>query len=171
MCLFCEKSFTLTLIQLELRKKKHAFRGHPDLQGVVQVYEELVSKGVTFPPTDLDAMAPILTPKQVCFAFVRHFKKNLCSYDVVSQPEGPITASAEQLAKLRSDLDVVNSNLKVFREMLTEITPGRETADELQLLKELHATCKQMQLRILDLIRTVGNEEVTCKSAHVCYTF
>ncbi|ETN68974.1 hypothetical protein NECAME_01084 [Necator americanus] len=124
-----------------------AFRNQPDLQGVVQVYEELVSKGVTFPATDLDAMAPILTPKQ--------------SYEVVSQPDGPITASAEQLAKLRSDLDVVNSNLKVFREMLTEIVPGRETTDELQLLNELHSTCKQMQLRVLDLIRSVGNEEVT----------
>ncbi|VDO20161.1 unnamed protein product [Haemonchus placei] len=124
-----------------------AFRGHPDLQGVVQVYEELVTKGVTFPATDLDAMAPIITPKQ--------------SYEVVSHADGPIIASAEQLAKLRSDLDVVNSNLKVFREMLTEIIPGRETADELQLLNELHATCKQMQLRVLDLIRSVGNEEVT----------
>ncbi|XGW32468.1 hypothetical protein V3C99_017202 [Haemonchus contortus] len=124
-----------------------AFRGHPDLQGVVQVYEELVTKGVTFPATDLDAMAPIITPKQ--------------SYEVVSHADGPIIATAEQLAKLRSDLDVVNSNLKVFREMLTEIIPGRETADELQLLNELHATCKQMQLRVLDLIRSVGNEEVT----------
>ncbi|VDL71934.1 unnamed protein product [Nippostrongylus brasiliensis] len=124
-----------------------AFRGQPDLQGVVQVYEELVTKGVTFPATDLDAMAPIITPKQ--------------SYEVVSHADGPITASAEQLAKLRSDLDVVNSNLKVFREMLTEIIPGRETQDELQLLNELHATCKQMQLRVLDLIRSVGNEEVT----------
>ncbi|KIH55084.1 GAT domain protein, partial [Ancylostoma duodenale] len=131
-----------------------AFRNQPDLQGVVQVYEELVSKGVTFPATDLDAMAPILTPKQ--------------SYEVVSQPDGPITASAEQLAKLRSDLDVVNSNLKVFREMLTEIVPGRETQEELQLLKELHSTCKQMQLRVLDLIRTVGNEEVTCEFQ--CYS-
>ncbi|EPB80815.1 hypothetical protein ANCCEY_00017 [Ancylostoma ceylanicum] len=44
-----------------------AFRNQPDLQGVVQVYEELVSKGVTFPATDLDAMAPILTPKQTVF--------------------------------------------------------------------------------------------------------
>ncbi|EYB93142.1 hypothetical protein Y032_0185g1017 [Ancylostoma ceylanicum] len=144
-----------------------AFRNQPDLQGVVQVYEELVSKGVTFPATDLDAMAPILTPKQTVFTepkastAVSSQSGGASSYEVVSQPDGPITASAEQLAKLRSDLDVVNSNLKVFREMLTEIVPGRETQDELQLLKELHSTCKQMQLRVLDLIRTVGNEEVT----------
>ncbi|KAK5982997.1 Target of Myb protein 1 [Trichostrongylus colubriformis] len=146
-----------------------AFRGHPDLQGVVQVYDELVTKGVTFPATDLDAMAPIITPKQTVFTEPRtsplppqpSHSEGARSYEVVSHADGPITATAEQLAKLRSDLDVVNSNLKVFREMLTEIIPGRETADELQLLNELHATCKQMQLRVLDLIRSVGNEEVT----------
>nr|CDJ96832.1 VHS and GAT domain containing protein [Haemonchus contortus] len=146
-----------------------AFRGHPDLQGVVQVYEELVTKGVTFPATDLDAMAPIITPKQTVFPDPKtsplpsqpSHSDGARSYEVVSHADGPIIATAEQLAKLRSDLDVVNSNLKVFREMLTEIIPGRETADELQLLNELHATCKQMQLRVLDLIRSVGNEEVT----------
>lgn len=52
--------------------------------------------------------------------------------------------------------------------MLTEIIPGKETQDELQLLNELHATCKQMQLRVLDLIRTVGNEEVTCEFRYGC---
>ncbi|KJH43029.1 VHS domain protein [Dictyocaulus viviparus] len=124
-----------------------AFRDHPDLQGVVQVYEELVTKGVTFPATNLDTMAPIITPKQ--------------GYEVVTQVDGPLTATPEQLVKLRSDLDVVNSNLKIFREMLTEIVPGRETTEELHLLNDLHATCKQMQLRVLDLIRIVGNEEVT----------
>ncbi|VDM54469.1 unnamed protein product [Angiostrongylus costaricensis] len=46
--------------------------------------------------------------------------------------------------------------------MLTEIVPGRETTEELRLLNDLYGTCKQMQLRVLDLIRTVGNEEVTC---------
>ncbi|KHJ99880.1 GAT domain protein [Oesophagostomum dentatum] len=112
-------------------------------------------------------MAPILTPKQTVFNEPKSstapspHSAGSSTYEVVSHPDGPITASAEQLAKLRSDLDVVNSNLKVFREMLTEIIPGQETADELQLLNELHSTCKQMQQRVRDLIRTVGNEEVT----------
>ncbi|KAJ1350775.1 hypothetical protein KIN20_006653 [Parelaphostrongylus tenuis] len=147
-----------------------AFRNQPDLQGVVQVYEELVTKGVTFPATDLDSLAPIITPKQTVFTepqsphrSPRPISDGSSSYEVVAQADGPLTATAEQLAKLRSDLDVVNSNLKVkcFREMLTEIVPGRETTEELQLLNDLYATCKQMQLRVLDLIRTVGNEEVT----------
>lgn len=42
-----------------------AFKQHPELQGVTQVYQELKSKGIEFPMTDLDSMAPILTPQRV----------------------------------------------------------------------------------------------------------
>ena len=48
-----------------------AFQGQPDLAGVVQVYQDLKSKGIEFPMTDLDAMAPILTPKRVTFIYMR----------------------------------------------------------------------------------------------------
>lgn len=44
-----------------------AFQNQPDLAGVVQVYQDLIAKGIEFPPTDLDSMAPILTPQKVCF--------------------------------------------------------------------------------------------------------
>lgn len=50
-----------------------AFRAQPDLNGVVQVYQELKNKGIEFPVTDLDAMAPIYTPQRVrrtCKSFV-----------------------------------------------------------------------------------------------------
>ncbi|XP_046544253.1 target of Myb protein 1-like isoform X5 [Haliotis rubra] len=39
-----------------------AFRGAPDLKEVEKVYSELKSKGIEFPMTDLDHMAPIYTP-------------------------------------------------------------------------------------------------------------
>lgn len=35
------------------------------LQGVGQIYAELKQKGVEFPMTDLDMMAPIFTPQRV----------------------------------------------------------------------------------------------------------
>lgn len=41
------------------------FRHQPHTQGVVQVYQELKVKGIQFPMTDLDAMAPIITPERV----------------------------------------------------------------------------------------------------------
>lgn len=42
-----------------------AFQNQPDLSGVVQVYHDLIGKGIEFPPTDLDSMAPIFTPQRV----------------------------------------------------------------------------------------------------------
>lgn len=42
-----------------------AFKSQPDLNGVVQVYQELKSKGIEFPVADLDAIAPIYTPQRV----------------------------------------------------------------------------------------------------------
>lgn len=44
-----------------------AFRNQPDLQGVYQVYKELRQKGIEFPMTNLDTMAPIHTPHKVSF--------------------------------------------------------------------------------------------------------
>lgn len=50
-----------------------AFRAQPELNGVVQVYQELKNKGIEFPVTDLDAVAPIYTPQRVRFSFFFFF--------------------------------------------------------------------------------------------------
>jgi hypothetical protein len=42
-----------------------AFRHQTELSGVVQVYHDLKQKGIEFPMTDLDTMAPIHTPQRV----------------------------------------------------------------------------------------------------------
>lgn len=42
-----------------------AFRSQQDLNGVVLVYQELKNKGIEFPATDLDSLAPIYTPQRV----------------------------------------------------------------------------------------------------------
>lgn len=52
-------------ITYKLQSWSDAFRGDPRLQGVCQVYDELKAKGVEFPMTDFDTMAPIITPKRV----------------------------------------------------------------------------------------------------------
>ena len=53
----------------------------------------------------------------------------------VGSGTGPVNLSAEQLAKLRSELDVVEQNCKVFSEMLTEMSPGQEDRSDLELLQ------------------------------------
>lgn len=43
--------------------------------------------------------------------------------------------SHEQRAKLQSELDVVQSNMAVLGELLSELKPGQEQPDELELLQ------------------------------------
>lgn len=50
-----------------------AFRQQPELSGVVQVYQDLLAKGIEFPATDLDAMAPIYTPQRVCLFMIKFY--------------------------------------------------------------------------------------------------
>uniref|UniRef100_A0A8D3ATH8 Target of myb1 like 2 membrane trafficking protein n=1 Tax=Scophthalmus maximus TaxID=52904 RepID=A0A8D3ATH8_SCOMX len=79
----------------------------------------------------------------------------------------PITATPEQIARLRSELDIVRGNIKVMSEMLTEMAPGQEEASDLELLQELNRTCRAMQQRVVELISRVSNEEVTEDLLHV----
>lgn len=42
--------------------------------------------------------------------------------------------TVEQLGKLRSQLDIVEGNVQVLSEMLTQLQPGQESADDYELL-------------------------------------
>ncbi|XP_055040299.2 TOM1-like protein 2 isoform X1 [Misgurnus anguillicaudatus] len=166
-----------------------AFRSSPDLTGVVQMYEELKRKGIEFPMADLDALSPIHTPQRG----VPEVDPGTHKYKAPSQPQtasrtapkpaaaaatnnfnptqiptvsGPITANPEQIARLRSELDIVRGNIKVMSEMLTEMVPGQEEASDLELLQELNRTCRAMQHRVVELISRVSNEEVTEELLH-----
>ncbi|XP_060757711.1 TOM1-like protein 2 isoform X1 [Neoarius graeffei] len=174
-----------------------AFRSSPDLTGVVQIYEELKRKGVEFPMADLDALSPIHTPQRVrqpcdaTYSGVPEIDPASHKYKAPPQPKpasqtpptsaasglpaqtqmpnmtGPITPNPEQIARLRSELDIVRGNCKVMSEMLTEMVPGQEDASDLELLQELNRTCRAMQQRIVELISRVSNEEVTEELLHV----
>lgn len=47
----------------------------------------------------------------------------------------PHHSPAPQIARLRSELDVVRGNTKVMSEMLTEMVPGQEDSSDLELLQ------------------------------------
>ena len=82
-------------------------------------------------------------------------------------PTQSVRLNEGQLAKLRKDVSVVEGNIAVFSEMLTEITPMPASGSaaggsyDIQLMSELNRTCRAMQQRIVDLIGQVINEEVT----------
>ncbi|XP_075689814.1 target of Myb1 membrane trafficking protein isoform X2 [Rhinoderma darwinii] len=159
-----------------------AFRSAPDLTGVVAVYEDLRRKGLEFPMTDLDTLSPIHTPQPSSVKPELVPRPDLTPPDTlqrggsVSQPgpppylsqaptgtssDAPIIPSPEQIAKLRSELEVVNGNVKVMSEMLTELVPQKATQSDLELLQELNRTCRSMQQRVLELIPRVSHEQLT----------
>lgn len=47
----------------------------------------------------------------------------------------PVVPTQEQLAKLRSELDVVQGNVRVMSEMLTELSPSSVDSSDLELLQ------------------------------------
>ncbi|XP_010126862.1 PREDICTED: target of Myb protein 1 isoform X2 [Chlamydotis macqueenii] len=75
--------------------------------------------------------------------------------------DAPITPTPEQIGKLRSELEVVNGNMKVMSEMLTELVPSQAEPSDLELLQELNCTCRAMQQRVLELIPRVLHEQLT----------
>ncbi|XP_074758500.1 target of Myb1 membrane trafficking protein isoform X3 [Athene noctua] len=75
--------------------------------------------------------------------------------------DAPITPTPEQIGKLRSELEVVNGNMKVMSEMLTELLPSQAEPSDLELLQELNRTCRAMQQRVLELIPRVLHEQLT----------
>lgn len=147
------------------------------------MYNELKSKGFIFPTSDPDTSVPILTPQRSVPPYTRK-PVNDINVNQTSAPSllpyltgstsgnerrlnmsgasvSPIILTQEQLVKLRSELDVVQGNIKVFNEMLTELVPGKEHSDDWSLLRDLNSTCLAMQKRIVDLIEKVATEEVT----------
>lgn len=82
-----------------------------------------------------------------CFKIFQSFEEDTTGADPPGSPKihdspqailpSPTAAaiSQEQRAKLRSELDVVQSNMAVLGELLSEIKPGQEQPDELELLQ------------------------------------
>ncbi|KAK7593038.1 hypothetical protein V9T40_007790 [Parthenolecanium corni] len=143
-----------------------AFHNQPELSAVVQIYNDLKKKGIEFPMTDLDTMAPIHTPRKTVQIRTspKHYQQSSPTPDIVDSStisEGVLRLNGEQLAKLRSELDIVRENMTILNEMLTELTPGNEHPSDLELLNQLYNTCKAMQDRLVELISQLANDEVT----------
>ncbi|KAK0080208.1 hypothetical protein PV325_000306 [Microctonus aethiopoides] len=178
------------------------FRYLPHTQGVVQVYQELKSKGMQFPMTDLDTMAPIITPERsvpdmpACGVneLIESDGINACDVATVTamqQPIQPFQSSSQPvqlsdqlIAKLRSELEVVQGNMRVLSEMLQYFTSPEQQqqqqqlqqqinqqldvdiapeAADLELMHQLYSTCKAMQERVVNLIGRLVDDEMTAE--------
>ncbi|XP_067354228.1 target of Myb1 membrane trafficking protein-like isoform X1 [Channa argus] len=153
-----------------------AFRSSPSLSGVVYVYDDLRRRGLEFPMTDLDALSPIHTPNRSIPE--NESPETAPTADLTPQSElqapfiapsqnsspplqasdGPVSLSAEQEEKLRSELALVKGNLKVMSDMLNELIPGQCQHDDTELLQQLYSVGKSMQARVVDLIPQLLDE-------------
>ncbi|XP_037932364.1 TOM1-like protein 2 isoform X2 [Teleopsis dalmanni] len=141
-----------------------AFKNQPDLNGVTQMYMELKNKGIEFPQTDMETMAPIYTPQRS----VPEVPQQIVVPQQTNPPtavhnNGPSALTPEQTTKLQSELEVVAHSMSILGEMLNELKPGQEEAEDYALLNELTATCKEMQARIVDLIGRINDDELTAE--------
>ncbi|KOB75636.1 TOM1-like protein 2, partial [Operophtera brumata] len=98
--------------------------------GVGQIYAELKQKGVEFPMTDLDMMAPIFTPQRA-----------------------QVTLSESQSSKLRADLSVVEGNMAVMSDMLNELTAQPHAAhhhSDIELLNVSQSSKLRADLSVVE---------------------
>ncbi|CAB1342381.1 unnamed protein product, partial [Coregonus sp. 'balchen'] len=171
---------------------KYSERRREDTFYLSSSRQELKRKGIEFPMADLDALSPIHTPHRG----LPEVDPAVLKYKAPVQPHAAATATATatlpkpaaapapapapaaltpvlqiphipNIARLRSELDIVRGNTKVMSEMLTEMVPGQEDSSDLELLQELNRTCRAMQQRVVELISRVSNEEVTEELLHV----
>lgn len=93
----------------------------------------------------------------------------------VTQPTTPAAQMAppvltsDQLGKLQSELDVVQGNMAVLSEMLTELTPGKEHPSDLELL-QVKCACLVKDIYLLSILYSVKKQNVICQ-VHVRLSF
>lgn len=85
-----------------------------------------------------------------------------------------IKLNEDQMGKLSSELNIVDSNVQVLNEILSEVQSAlasgkiskqklNQNDKDIALLKELYKTCKEMQKRITQLIGNISNETIISK--------
>ncbi|CAK8686442.1 unnamed protein product [Clavelina lepadiformis] len=153
-----------------IKQYAETFGSNPMMSGVKAVYDELVEKGYDFPKTtSLKGMLKYgPKPQSTSRGDRPPGEPHRSSHpseppqrSAASNPGSPVKMSNEQQAKLRKDMAIVNGNIKVFSEMLTELSPQNCDPAEYELLQELSRTCRAMQQRIVELIGQVTNEDLT----------
>ena len=66
-----------------------------------------------------------------------------------------------QINKLSRDIQITQTHLDVFGELLSELVPGEEHPDDLDMLVQVATTTKEMQDRVTELVRMVEHREIT----------
>ena len=70
--------------------------------------------------------------------------------------------TSDQVSKLGRDIQITQRHLAVFSELLSELLPGQEHPEDLEMLVGVAATSQEMQDRVVELLGAVqGSPEIT----------
>lgn len=154
------------------------FRGDNDFKSIDHFYTELKQKGIEFPdPNSTSNADPLENTPQIPSIPVGAMAQqpNLHSQNLKTILPGSAAAvrlNEDQMAKLKSELDIVDNNVQVMNDVLTEHQPNisdskksssslsKDVNEDISLLKELFITTTEMQKRITQLIGNVANETI-----------
>ncbi|CAF3742513.1 unnamed protein product [Rotaria socialis] len=163
------------------------FCDNSDLEIIQELYEECKQQGYEFPPVDKNhtnkagsnnqvkstrptsaipktspsATKTMTRPKTSSVSnrnnesLYSNLRLNSSGTSVLIQHLSDI-----QIAKLRSELDIVHTNVHVLDEMLSTLEPGNEHSFDWQLLLDLYEVCKMMQARIVSLLSLTAVEDI-----------
>ncbi|XP_043859917.1 TOM1-like protein 1 isoform X2 [Dromiciops gliroides] len=155
-------------IQLTLSTWSRGFHGGVDVSEVKEIYLELLKKGVQFPSSETEAEAERQMALSPSITKPPPFVPSTSVCSSAAAPKAPtILLVAEQIAKLHSEVDMVKMNVKVMSAILMENTPGSENQEDMELLEKLYKTGRDMQIRLMDLLEVVENEDITMELIQV----
>ena len=69
--------------------------------------------------------------------------------------------TSDQISKLSRDIQITQRHLAVFSELLSELVPGQEHPEDLEMLVGVAATSHEMQDRVMELLGAVNSPEIT----------
>lgn len=154
------KDKVLTLIE----RWTDAFQNDQELAAVGEAYKYLKSQNVQFPAQNLDDMVSIHTPK------ASHTPVAAPAPMSGPAPPGPTPATPPEqgqgndLARINKELLVVRGNDTVMNEILADVQASvTPRPDDLQLLKDLNTTCREMHRRLIQLLEQVMDEALVCQ--------
>jgi len=164
-----------------LQSWAHAFSHDPKLQGAAEIYMDLKKKGIQFPiPSDEDLLLvqsmqqkPVTPKKSPSSSTLNRDTKppqsqksansnspthqNLHQRNTVKEKRttGRRKLSSGQLNKLNRDIQITQRHLEVFSELLSEIIPGQEHPEDVEMLSRVATNSQEMQVRVMELVSQV----------------
>ena len=142
-----------------------AFKQDKSLSAVNEAYQYLKSQKVEFPAQNLDDMVSIHTPRashSVIDPPMRSTTSQLSQQASPQQPEPQLSISNNDLMRINKELLVVRGNDAVMNEILSDVSQN-PSPEDIQLLRDLHTTCKEMYKRMVALLEQIVDETLVCQ--------